>query len=62
MLLHYLYRANKIVQGRPCEVQEVSTRGTSGGGFFLTYEGEKTREIPWNATAGELQTAMEVRK
>ncbi|CAN0529876.1 unnamed protein product, partial [Ectocarpus sp. 8 AP-2014] len=41
------------------EVQEVSTRGASGGTFTLSHGGEETAEIPWNATAATLQAALE---
>lgn len=55
------YVCEKIVTGRPCEVQEVSTRGATGGTFTLTYEGEETADIPWDATADTFQAALEVR-
>lgn len=50
----------QIVTGRPCEVQEVSTRGVVGGTFTLTYGGETTPGIPWNSTSDTLQAALEV--
>lgn len=38
----------------------MSTRGVTGGYFTLTYEGETTEDIPWNATADKLQDILEV--
>lgn len=51
----------KLVTGRPCEVQEVSMRGATGGAFTLSYRGETTAKIPWDATSDELQTVLEVK-
>lgn len=50
----------QIVTGRPCEVQEVSSRGVLGGTFTLTYGGDTTTEIPWNSTSDTVQAALEV--
>lgn len=50
----------QIVPGQSCEVQEVSTRGAVGGSFTLTFGGEETAEIPWNATADNVRAALEV--
>lgn len=41
-------------------MQEVSTKGAVGGSFTLTYRGETTRDITWDATADEFQSALEV--
>jgi len=42
------------------EVQEVSLVGEpTGGTFRLTFRGEETADIPWDATAEELQAALE---
>lgn len=38
----------------------MSTRGVTGGTFTLSYVGEETTAIPWNATADTLQAALEV--
>lgn len=51
----------QVVKGQPCEVQEISTRASTGGSFTLTYNGETTKEIPWDASAEVLQAALEVR-
>lgn len=59
-LLNLLPR-EQIVTGRPCEVQEVSTRGVVGGTFTLTYGGETTTEILWNSTSETVRAALEVR-
>lgn len=50
----------QIVKGRPCEVQEVSTRGTTGGYFTLAHGGETTQRIFWNASADDVHTALAV--
>jgi hypothetical protein len=39
------------------EVQEVAIRAT-GGSFSLRFKGEETTQLPFNATAGEVQTAL----
>lgn len=54
------YVSEKIMKGRPCEVQEVSTRGATGGTFTLTYGGQETVAILWNATSDTFQAALEV--
>lgn len=42
------------------EVQEVALVGTpTGGTFALTFDGAETDPIPWDATAEELQAALE---
>jgi hypothetical protein len=46
--------------GRVAEVQTVTiTGGPTGGTFTLTYEGQTTGGIAFNATAGAVQTALE---
>jgi hypothetical protein len=39
------------------EVESIKVNAT-GGTFTITYAGETTEPIPWNATAGEVQAAL----
>lgn len=52
------------IQGTPddgvSEVQRITPSGTiSGGTFTLTYDGEETDPIDWDATAAEVEAAVE---
>lgn len=41
------------------EVQTVSLGAATAGSFTLTFQGETTAPIQWNATAAQVQTALE---
>ena len=42
------------------EIQHITITGTpTGGTFRITYAGQQTATIPYNATAGAVQTALE---
>lgn len=44
----------------PSEVQTITVTGSpTGGSFTLTFSGQTTGAIDWDATAGEIQTALE---
>lgn len=52
------------LQGTPddgvSEVQRLTPSGTiSGGSFTITYSGQETDPIDWDATAAEIQAALE---
>jgi PKD repeat protein/type 1 glutamine amidotransferase len=44
---------------RVSETQQVRTAGATGGTFTLEFEGETTAPIPYNATAVQVQAALE---
>lgn len=63
-LLSLLYSAlgNKAITtpGGTSEVTSLTKSGTiSGGTFTLTYNAQTTADIPWDATQGQVQTALE---
>ncbi|WP_425619120.1 RHS repeat-associated core domain-containing protein [Anatilimnocola sp. NA78] len=41
------------------EVQEVTISNADGGTFTLTFSGQTTTALDWDATAGEVETALE---
>lgn len=46
--------------GQAAEVQSVTITGSpTGGNFTLTFGGETTANIPWNATAAQVRAALE---
>lgn len=61
MLLYVLFDIIlQVVRGIPCEVQEISTRASTGGSFTLMYNSETTKNISWDASSDEVQAALEV--
>ncbi len=41
------------------EVQTVRTTNATGGTFTITFDGQTTAPLPWNATAAQVQAALE---
>jgi hypothetical protein len=54
------YGSAPIVQTELDEIQTLTmTGGPTGGNFTLTFGGNTTANIPWNATAAQVQTALQ---
>lgn len=49
----------EIVKGVACEVQTISVEGARGGSFRLRFNGATTSQIPYNASAAEVKSALE---
>lgn len=59
-ILSFLIGGAVIIGGGTDEVQTLTITGTpTGGTFTLTFDGQETDPIDYDATAGEVQTALE---
>ena len=51
--------SDETVPGVACEVQSVATAGARGGDFTLSFGGDQTRRIDYDASAEEVEAALE---